>query len=51
MIEPHLAGLKKAEGTVPTPFGTISVKHVAGAGGRVKTVSSVPRGVKVVSGR
>lgn len=46
-IEPHLAGLKKVEGTFPTPHGIISVKHVAGAGGRVKTVVSVPKGIKI----
>ena len=47
-IAPHLAGLKQVEGTFPTSFGPISVKHIAKAGGQIKTVVSVPKGIKVV---
>ena len=46
-VSPHLAGLKWAEGTLPTPHGIVKVRHERLADGTVKTRLSAPRGVKV----
>ena len=47
-VKPHLGDLAFAEGTVPTPYGPLSVKAHKDASG--KTVCSVkaPKGVKVI---
>jgi alpha-L-rhamnosidase len=47
-IEPHLGGLKFVEGTFPTPFGVLKVKHVKLANGKVKTTVNAPNGVKII---
>ncbi|WP_183567309.1 alpha-L-rhamnosidase C-terminal domain-containing protein [Mucilaginibacter sp. SP1R1] len=47
-IEPHLGDLKFAEGTFPTPYGIVKIKHVKQADGKVKTTVNAPAGVKVV---
>lgn len=47
-IQPHLAGLKWAEGSFPTPFGNISVRHVAKAGGKTKTTIDAPSGIEII---
>ena len=46
-IEPHLGGLQWAEGTVPTPRGTVSIRVDRRPDGTLKTSVSVPRGMKV----
>lgn len=48
-IEPHLGDLTFAEGTFPTPYGLIKVKHTKLANGKIKTKISKPRQVKVIS--
>jgi len=47
-IAPHLGDLKFAEGSFPTPYGLISVKHVKMADGSVKTTIRKPKQVKVI---
>jgi len=46
-IEPHLGDLEWVEGTVPTPYGIISVKHTKN-GDKIDSKISVPKGVKVL---
>lgn len=45
-IEPHLGNLEWAEGSFPTPYGVISVRHEKLADGRVKSTVHLPKGVK-----
>ena len=47
-ITPHLCDLEWAEGTAPTPFGTVKVKHTKNPDGTVSSKIETPRGVKVV---
>ncbi|MGY4386198.1 alpha-L-rhamnosidase [Pedobacter sp. UYP24] len=47
-IEPHLGDLKFAEGTFPTPFGILKVKHTKLANGHVKSEIFAPKGVKII---
>ena len=47
-IEPHLGNLEWAEGTFPTPYGVISVRHTKGSDGSVRSDVKLPRGVKRV---
>ncbi|MBQ6178499.1 MAG: alpha-L-rhamnosidase [Bacteroidales bacterium] len=47
-IEPHLGGLQWAEGTFPTPYGVISVRHEKKADGTVATDIKLPKGIKQV---
>ena len=44
-IDPHLASLECARGTVPTPTGAIIVEHRAMANGKVDTKVTLPDGV------
>lgn len=45
-IEPHLGNLDWAEGTFPTPYGVISVRHQKQADGSVESTVKLPKGVK-----
>ena len=47
-IKPHLGKLEWAEGSFPTPYGVIRVKHTRDAGGKVSTQYDAPTGVEVV---
>ena len=47
-VEPHLGDLEWAEGTFPTPYGNISVRHDRRPDGTVKSTVHAPKGVKVV---
>lgn len=47
-ITPHLGRLQWAEGTFPTPYGQISIRHERRANGSVKSSIKAPKGVKVV---
>ena len=47
-ITPHLGRLQWAEGTFPTPYGQISIRHERRADGSVKSTIKAPKGVKVV---
>lgn len=47
-IEPHLGDLSFAEGTFPTPYGLVKVKHVKQADGKVKSTITKPAQVQIV---
>ena len=47
-IEPHLGNLKFAEGTFPTPFGILKVKHIKLLNGKIKSTINAPAGIKIV---
>ena len=47
-ITPHLGKLQWAEGTYPTPYGQIQIRHEAQPDGTVKSSIKAPKGVRVV---
>ena len=47
-ITPHLGNLKWVEGSFPTPYGVIQIKHTKGADGKVVSDIQVPEGVELV---
>ncbi|WP_449436256.1 alpha-L-rhamnosidase C-terminal domain-containing protein [Pedobacter steynii] len=47
-IEPHLGDLKFVEGTYPTPFGVLKIKHTKLPNGKIKTDINAPKGVKII---
>ncbi|MCE5267623.1 MAG: hypothetical protein LLG00_07040 [Planctomycetaceae bacterium] len=46
-IDPHLGDLRWAEGTFPTPFGVLKVRHEMEADGKVRSTIDAPPGVRV----
>lgn len=46
-IKPNLGNLKFAEGTYPTPFGEVYVKHTKQENGTIKSEINVPKGISV----
>lgn len=49
-LEPHLGDVSYVEGTYPTPYGVVKIKHVKLANGRVQTTFTAPKGVTVIKG-
>ena len=49
-LAPQLGNLKWAEGTYPTPFGPIHVRHERQADGSIKSKVDAPKGVEVENG-
>ena len=47
-VEPHLGDLEWVEGTVPTPYGVIRVRHDKRPDGTVRSKIEAPKGVKVI---
>ncbi|MEO6916425.1 MAG: alpha-L-rhamnosidase C-terminal domain-containing protein [Chitinophagaceae bacterium] len=47
-VKPHLGDLTFAEGSFPTPFGVIKVKHKKLANGTIHTDISAPKQVKII---
>jgi hypothetical protein len=47
-IVPHLGDLKWVEGSFPTPYGTVQIKHTKQSDGKIKTTVDAPKGVKIV---
>jgi len=47
-IEPHLGDLQWVEGTFPTPYGIIKVRHEKGADGKVVSSVEAPAEVKIL---
>lgn len=47
-ITPHLGDLEWVEGTFPTPYGVITIRHEKGADGEVRSRIDAPSEVKVV---
>lgn len=49
-ITPHLGDLEYAEGTFPTPYGLVYVKHTKQSDGQVKSEIKAPKEVNIVNG-
>lgn len=47
-ITPHLGDLEWVEGTFPTPYGVITIRHERGADGQVKSRIDAPAEVKII---
>lgn len=47
-IAPHLGDLEWVEGTFPTPYGVITIRHERGADGQVKSRIDAPAEVKII---
>lgn len=47
-IEPHLGDLSFAEGSFPTPFGVVKIKHTKKTDGGISTQIEAPKEVSVV---
>ena len=47
-IEPHLGDLKWVEGSFPTPYGNIKIRHDKAPDGTVKSKITAPKGVKII---
>jgi alpha-L-rhamnosidase len=47
-IEPHLGDLEWVEGSYPTPFGAIKVRHEKKPDGSIKSDIDLPEGVRLV---
>ncbi|MFD2932785.1 alpha-L-rhamnosidase-related protein [Spirosoma flavum] len=47
-IEPHLEDLTFAEGTFPTPYGLVKVKHTKLANGKIQSEISGPKEVRII---
>lgn len=47
-IQPHLGDLEWAEGTFPTPYGEIRIRHEKRADGTVKSTINAPKGIKIL---
>ncbi len=47
-IEPHLGDLQWAEGTFPTPYGIVKIKHTKNLDGSVASKIEAPKEVKVI---
>jgi len=47
-ITPHLGDLSYAEGTFPTPYGIVKVKHVKQKDGKIISDIKAPKEIKIV---
>ncbi|MEZ2443674.1 alpha-L-rhamnosidase C-terminal domain-containing protein [Chitinophaga sp. RCC_12] len=47
-VAPHLGDLQFAEGTFPTPYGIVTVKHTRLANGKIKSTINAPAQVRVI---
>ena len=47
-INPQLGDLQWVEGTFPTPFGVLHIKHTKAADGKVKSEIKAPKGVRII---
>ena len=47
-IDPHLGDLEWVEGSVPTPFGVVKIRHERRADGTIKSQIDAPKGVKII---
>ena len=50
IISPNLGNLDWAEGSYPTPYGEIKVRHEKRKNGSIKSMIDLPEGVKMVRG-
>ncbi len=49
LIKPNLGDLDWAEGSYPTPFGNIKVKHQKDVNGKVTSTIDAPKGIEIVT--
>lgn len=49
-IVPHLGDLKFVEGTFPTPYGVVKIKHTKLANGKIASKIDAPKEVKIIKG-
>ena len=49
LIDPHLGDLDWAEGTLPTPYGVVTVSHKKMENGKVKTEVQAPQQIEIVN--
>lgn len=47
-IEPHLGDLEWVEGSFPTPYGLLKIKHQKQKNGTIKTTYKKPKGIKII---
>ncbi len=47
-IEPHLEDLDWVEGTYPTPYGLVYIKHTKDRDGKIKSEIKAPKEIKVI---
>ena len=47
-IEPHLDNLRFADGTYPTPYGKLTVKHTRLANGKIQSEIQSPKEIRIV---
>ncbi len=49
LIDPHLGDLDWAEGTLPTPYGVVTVSHKKMENGKVETEVQAPQQIEIVN--
>jgi len=49
LIEPHLGDLDWAEGTLPTPYGVVTVSHKKVENGKVETEVQAPQQIEIIN--
>ena len=47
-IEPHLGDLKFVEGTFPTPYGVVNIKHEKLSNGKIESKIDAPKEIKII---
>lgn len=47
-IEPHLEDLEWVEGTYPTPYGLVHIKHTKDGNGKIKSVINAPNEIEII---
>jgi len=47
-ITPHLGNLEFAEGTYPTPFGVVRIRHEKTPSGEIKSFIDAPKEIKII---
>ncbi|MGY6648391.1 alpha-L-rhamnosidase-related protein [Wenyingzhuangia sp. IMCC45574] len=47
-IEPHLGDLTYVEGTYPTPYGIVSIKHTKDANGKITSEIKAPKEIEII---
>ncbi len=47
-IDPHLGDLQWVEGSFPTPFGVVKIRHDKMPDGKIKSKVDAPKGVKIL---
>lgn len=48
-IEPHLGDLKRVEGSYPTPYGIVYIKHTKDKNGKIISEINAPDAIKIIT--